>query len=173
MDTNKMRDQVSVDKEKLRELAQAATHGERELWDVQNINPLGLNAIPVAIPSQMAVLCHVFGTFNPMMDSYIGAASYRKDAEFIAAATPENLLSLLNEIEKLKAENEALRNLKIPHYLKLSEHMRKAGEHSELRAREDQCSSVPVLKAVFFEAAIQVWLDDQNEAIDAAMAREK
>lgn len=75
--------------------------------------------------------------------------------------------------DQLKAENEALRKLKLPHYLKLSGEMRAAGDHAELRAREDQCYSVPVLKAVFFEAAIQRWLDDQEEAIDAAIAKEE
>lgn len=75
-------------------------------------------------------------------------------------------------ITELKAEIEALRKLKLPHYLKLSDEMRAAGDHAEQRALEDQCYSVPVLKAVFFEAAIQRWLDDQEEAIDAAMAKE-
>lgn len=76
------------------------------------------------------------------------------------------------QIDQLKAENESLRNLKLPHYLKLSDEMRAAGDHAELRAREDQCYSIPVLKAVFFEAAIQRWLDDQEEAIEVAMAKE-
>lgn len=86
--------------------------------------------------------------------------------------TGDDMQALLDEIDQLKAENEALRKLKLPHYLKLSGEMRAAGDHAELRAREDQCYSVPVLKAVFFEAAIQRWLDDQEEAIDAAMAKE-
>ncbi|RFQ00016.1 hypothetical protein D0O09_20060 [Pseudomonas putida] len=76
------------------------------------------------------------------------------------------------QIDQLKAENESLRNLKLPHYLKLSDEMRAAGDHAELRAREDQCYSIPVLKAVFFEAAIQRWLDDQEEAIEVALAKE-
>ncbi len=80
--------------------------------------------------------------------------------------------NLKAERDQLKAENEAMRKLKLPHYLKLSDEMRAAGDHAELRAREDQCYSVPVLKAVFFEAAIQRWLDDQEEAIDAALAKE-
>lgn len=82
------------------------------------------------------------------------------------------LINANRERDQLKAENEALRKLKLPHYLKLSDEMRAAGDHADLRAREDQCYSVPVLKAVFFEAAIQRWLDDQEEAIDAALAGE-
>ncbi|ANI33847.1 MULTISPECIES: ead/Ea22-like family protein [Pseudomonas] len=121
---------------------------------------------------------------------------HHDDSRFIAAASPATVLALLEEIERLesakgdpigsfdkhmeymqenirlKADNEALRKLKLPHYLKLSDEMRAAGDHAELRAREDQCYSVPVLKAVFFEAAIQRWLDDQEEAIDAALAGE-
>ena len=123
-----------------------------------------------------------------------------KRLEFMAEADPAAVLALLAEIEQLrnsheqvctnynrvsftseergkqidqlKAENEALRSLKLPHYLKLSDEMRAAGDHAELRAREDQCYSVPVLKAVFFEAAIQRWLDDQEEAIEVAMTKE-
>lgn len=76
--------------------------------------------------------------------------------------------AMYGECEKLRAQLAALRELKLPHYLKLSDEMRAAGDHAEQRAREDQCYSVPVLKAVFFEAAIQRWLDDQEEAISAS-----
>jgi hypothetical protein len=72
------------------------------------------------------------------------------------------------EVEGLCAELAALRELKLPHYLKLSDEMRAAGDYAEQRAREDQCYSAPVLKAVFFEAAIQRWLDDQEEALSAS-----
>lgn len=123
-----------------------------------------------------------------------------EDAEFISAASPALLLELIGRLEvsesmeglytstvtveraeleqtkrerdQLKAENKALRKLKLPEYLLLSEDMRAAGEHAEARAKEDQCSSVPVLQQVFFEAAIQRWLDDQLEVIDAAMSHE-
>ena len=84
----------------------------------------------------------------------------------------ETISNFYLTIKKLKDENEALRKLKLPHYLKLSDEMRADGDHAEQRAREDQCYSVPVLKAVFFEAAIQRWLHDQEEAIDAAMTKE-
>jgi len=81
---------------------------------------------------------------------------------------PGDAIRLENENDQLKAENEALRNLKLPDYLHLSAEMRERGDHAELRAREDGCASVNALHAVFFEAAIQVWLDNQQEAIDAA-----
>ncbi|WP_137188657.1 hypothetical protein AB1N69_10585 [Pseudomonas asiatica] len=72
------------------------------------------------------------------------------------------------ERETLRVQLAALRELKLPEFLKLSDEMRAAGDHAEQRAREDQCYSVPVLKAVFFEAAIQRWLDDQEEALSAS-----
>lgn len=71
-------------------------------------------------------------------------------------------------VDQLKAENEALREMKLPHVLKLSDDMRAAGDHAVSRAREDGCASVTVLDAVFFEAAAQRWLNDQEEAVDAA-----
>jgi len=74
--------------------------------------------------------------------------------------------SVEQERDALRAQLAALRELKLPHYLKLSDEMRAAGDHAEQRALEDQCYSVPVLKAVFFEAAIQRWLDDQEEALE-------
>ncbi|WP_430316971.1 ead/Ea22-like family protein [Pseudomonas sp. p1(2021b)] len=126
---------MTIDKQKLKALAEAATKGARELLEPKTINPMGVSAIPVAIPSQMAILCHVFGSFSPLHDSYVGVSSYRKDADFIAAVTPDVIIALLAEIEhlqdlvaewrrsspvlpsracaaiidQLKAENEALR----------------------------------------------------------------
>lgn len=82
----------------------------------------------------------------------------------------EGLVNRNNELREerdtLRAQLVALRDLKLPHFLRLSDEMRAAGDHAEQRAREDQCYSVPVLKAVFFEAAIQRWLDDQEEALE-------
>lgn len=104
-----------------------------------------------------------------------GQVPYQQQMEAWKSASNQDLRAraeLMIQVEELEAENEALRSLKLPHYLKLSDEMRAAGEHAEQRAREDQCCSVPILKAVFFEAAIQRWLDDQEEAIDAAMAKE-
>lgn len=53
----------------------------------------------------------------------------------------------------------------LPYYLKLTQEMLDAGDRAEARAREDGCASASVLKAVFFEAAVQVWLDDQYEKV--------
>lgn len=71
---------------------------------------------------------------------------------------------------QLLAENKALRALKLPDFLHLSDEMRAAGDHASARAREDGCYSVPVLYGVFFEAAIQSWLNDQDEALETAIA---
>ena len=169
---------MTIDKQELKALAEAATPGP---WKktIDGVMPEGRG----------------FGIFGNS-----GATDAEENRTFIAAANPATILALLAEIEQLrnsheqvctnynrvsftseergkqidqlKAENEAMRKLKLPHYLKLSDEMRAAGDHAELRAREDQCYSVPVLKAVFFEAAIQRWLDDQEEAIDAALAKE-
>jgi len=80
--------------------------------------------------------------------------------------------SLRSRAEKLKAENEALRDLKLPGYLNLSAEMRERGDHAVSRAKEDGCASWNALHAAFFEAAIQVWLDDQADAVDAAMSKQ-
>jgi hypothetical protein len=56
-----------------------------------------------------------------------------------------------------------IERLKLPYYLKLSDEMRAAGDHAVSRAREDGCASSPVLDSVFFEAAIQRWLNDRDD----------
>ncbi|XOL89090.1 ead/Ea22-like family protein [Enterobacter hormaechei] len=89
----------NIDKQALRVAAEKATKGKRELWDSKELS-LGLHAIPVAIPSQMNVLCHVLGSSNPMMDSYTGVSRFKNEAEFIAAANPETVLALLDELEE-------------------------------------------------------------------------
>lgn len=71
-------------------------------------------------------------------------------------------------LAKAESEIDALRDMKLPHFLLLSDEMRAAGDHAVSRAREDGCASVPVLYGVFFEAAIQRWLNDQEEIIEAA-----
>lgn len=148
---------MTIDKQKLKALAEAATqsHGARRV----EVDHNGVHVIGD-------------GSWKILSAWHTPDGKGAQNAEFAAAASPATVLALLAEIDQLKAENEALRKLKLPHYLKLSGEMRAAGDHAELRAREDQCYSVPVLKAVFFEAAIQRWLDDQEEAIDAAMAKE-
>lgn len=71
-------------------------------------------------------------------------------------------------LAQAESEIDALRDMKLPHFLHLSDDMRAAGDHAVSRAREDGCASVPVLYGVFFEAAIQRWLNDQEEIIEAA-----
>jgi hypothetical protein len=72
-----------------------------------------------------------------------------------------------SELETLAVENRSM--VKLPDFLLLSDEMRAAGDKAVDRAREDGCASVPVLYGVFFEAAIQRWLNDQEEIIDAAV----
>ncbi|MFJ1336780.1 ead/Ea22-like family protein [Pseudomonas caricapapayae] len=162
---------MTIDKQKLKALAEAATHGERKLWDAENISPQGIDAIPVAIPSQMVVLCHVFGSFNPMMDSYVGAASYRKDADFIAAAGPDTVLALLAEIESLSGCDKA--------YAEVWEKARDLqGEIDDVVAKRDQLKAenealrkdADGWKSVL-HAMEQLKSDEQGAAIWSACAR--
>ncbi|AYN15489.1 hypothetical protein CHR29_10185 [Pseudomonas monteilii] len=141
---------MTIDKEKLKALAQSVA-------DLEDHPELGAEHAEAKDALWQHMHCHTILTLLAEIERL----------EFEPAKHARRL------IDQLKAENEALRKLKLPHYLKLSGEMRAAGDHAELRAREDQCYSVPVLKAVFFEAAIQRWLDDQEEAIDAAIAKEE
>ncbi len=60
---------------------------------------------------------------------------------------------------------------RMPLYIKLAPEMRAAGEEARQKARDDGCASIKVLEAVFFEAAIQRWLDDRlDEEYEAATA---
>lgn len=56
--------------------------------------------------------------------------------------------------------------IELPYYIPLSEEMRAVGDLAEKRAKEDGCYSVPVLQKVFFEAAIQEWLSEQEERLE-------
>ncbi len=56
--------------------------------------------------------------------------------------------------------------IELPRFIKLSEEMKVAGDNAVRRAREDGCCSAPVLQIVFFEAAIQEWLDEQEELLE-------
>lgn len=57
--------------------------------------------------------------------------------------------------------------LELPDYIALSEQMRAVGDLAVQRARDDGCYSVPVLQKVFFEAAIQEWLNEQEELLES------
>lgn len=124
----------NIDKQALRVAAEKATKGKRELWDSKELSP-GLHAIPVAIPSQMNVLCHVLGSSNPMMDSYTGVSRFKNEAEFIAAANPETVLALLDELEAAEALNKHL-ELAIRKAEGCSEALRRKTEAAEKRITE-------------------------------------
>ncbi|ORL58092.1 hypothetical protein [Pseudomonas putida] len=165
---------MTIDKEKLKALAEAAIKQHQEWvaagepWPVWNSYLMELYG--AANPATILALLAEIEQLQAQV-RLAGVAGELAVHEAVGRAATD-FGAVVVERDQLKAENDALRNLKLPHYLKLSDDMRAAGEHAEQRAREDQCYSAPVLRGVFFEAAIQRWLDDQEEAIDAAMAKE-
>lgn len=83
-----------------------------------------------------------------------------RDAEKAMKATARE------QRDKMVAKYNALHDLKLPHYLKLSDDMRAAGEEAVSDAKRGGCASKPVLESVYFEAAIQLWLNDQEELLE-------
>lgn len=71
-----------------------------------------------------------------------------------------------NQRDKVLKKYNALHDYKLPHYIKLSEEMRTAGKEASDEARKGGCASLNVLDSVFFEAAIQRWLNNQEEILE-------
>jgi hypothetical protein len=86
--------------EKLRALALAATPGPW-MWDSDPIkaDPLDRVRFRVVATGRTITQCY-YSSIDNMA---------QKEAEWIAAANPTNILALLDEIDKLKAENAGLR----------------------------------------------------------------
>lgn len=174
---------MTIDKQKLKALAEALIKAtddwqEREqdnelgdLWDVADDN-FTEACTPSIVLTLLAEIERLERKNANQAESIREYQDLTMGGDVSLGMLKADIRVTAGERDQLKAENEALRQLKLPHYLKLSDEMRAAGDHAELRAREDQCYSVPVLKAVFFQAAIQRWLDDQEEAIELAMAKE-
>jgi hypothetical protein len=57
---------------------------------------------------QISVCAQPDGRFTYVIPMVKGNQSYRKDAKFIAAANPAAILSLIEEVEGLRVENERL-----------------------------------------------------------------
>jgi len=85
--------------EKLRALALAATPGPW-MWDSDPIkaDPLDRVRFRVVATGRTITQCY-YSSIDNMA---------QKEAEWIAAANPTNILALLDEIDKLKAENAGL-----------------------------------------------------------------
>jgi hypothetical protein len=86
--------------EKLRALALAATPGPW-MWDSDPIkgDPLDRVRFRVVATGRTITRCYYSSSDNMA----------QKEAEWIAAANPTNILALLDEIDKLKEENAGLR----------------------------------------------------------------
>ncbi|HCF5141355.1 ead/Ea22-like family protein [Pseudomonas aeruginosa] len=91
-----------MDTNKLKELAERATPGP---WvvDAQQSGAI------FNIESESGDLCIAMSQENPASTRLEMNEQRRVNAEFIAAANPQAILALLDEIDRLKAENEALR----------------------------------------------------------------
>ncbi len=90
-----------MDTNKLKELAERATPGPwscNRHWAIVG-GPI-LEFTNGAAQQQIAMACG---------QSWMRDDELRNNAEFIAAANPKTILALLDEIDQLKAENEALR----------------------------------------------------------------
>lgn len=80
-----------TDHAELRRLAKAATPGARYQGTDER----------VIVAGNGTIICTVSGA--------ISGPSVMADAEFLCATDPNTILALLDEIDRLKAENEALR----------------------------------------------------------------
>ncbi|HDQ4479369.1 TPA: ead/Ea22-like family protein [Pseudomonas aeruginosa] len=93
-----------TDHAELRRLAKAATPGPWTLYVPEDYQgPEELPGYGVECAEGRAI---VWGALEPET-----GCQFDRDAEFIAAANPKAILALLDEIDRLKAENEALRKI--------------------------------------------------------------
>ncbi|AND74945.1 hypothetical protein pf16_22 [Pseudomonas phage pf16] len=83
-----------------------------------------------------------------------------RDAEKAMKATARD------QRDKILKKYNALHDYKLPHYIKLSDEMRAAGKEAYDDACKGGCQSLNVLDAVYFEAAIQRWLNNQEEILE-------
>ncbi|MCV6567510.1 ead/Ea22-like family protein [Pseudomonas aeruginosa] len=90
-----------MDTNKLKELTERATPGPwscNRHWAI--VGGPTLEFTNGAAQQQIAMAC---------WQSWMHEEELRNNAEFIASANPKTVLALLDEIDRLKAENEALR----------------------------------------------------------------
>ncbi|HCC6601214.1 TPA: ead/Ea22-like family protein [Pseudomonas aeruginosa] len=101
LESVKQADQIMTDHAELRRVAEAATPGPwscNRHWAIVG-GPI-LEFTNGAAQQQIAMACG---------QSWMRDDELRNNAEFIAANNPKTVLALLDEIDRLKAENEALR----------------------------------------------------------------
>ncbi len=101
LESVKQADQIMTDHAELRRLAKAATPGPwscNRHWAI--VGGPTLEFTNGAAQQQIAMAC---------WQSWMHEEELRNNAAFIASANPKTILALLDEIDRLKAENEALR----------------------------------------------------------------
>ncbi|HHN2098504.1 TPA: ead/Ea22-like family protein [Pseudomonas aeruginosa] len=102
LESVKQADQIISDHAELRRLAEAATPGPWTLYVPEDYQgPEELPGYGVECAEGRAI---VWGALEPET-----GCQFDRDAEFIAAANPKTVLALLDEIDGLKAEKDALR----------------------------------------------------------------
>ncbi|HHX4272514.1 TPA: ead/Ea22-like family protein [Pseudomonas aeruginosa] len=102
LESVKQADQIMSDRAELRRLAKAATPGPWTLYAPEDYQgPEELPGYGVECAEGRAI---VWGALEPET-----GCQFDRDAEFIAAANPKTVLALLDEIDGLKAEKDALR----------------------------------------------------------------
>ncbi|MCU9031652.1 ead/Ea22-like family protein [Pseudomonas aeruginosa] len=98
LESVKQADQIMTDHAELRRLAKAATPGPWILYVPEDYQgPEELPGYGVECAEGRAI---VWGALEPET-----GCQFDRDAEFIAAANPNTILALLDEIDRLKAEN--------------------------------------------------------------------
>lgn len=102
LESVKQADQIMTGHAELRRLAKAATPGPWTLYVPEDYQgPEELPGYGVECAEGRAI---VWGALEPET-----GCQFDRDAEFIAAANPKAILALLDEIDRLKAESDRLR----------------------------------------------------------------
>ncbi|HCF2959111.1 TPA: ead/Ea22-like family protein [Pseudomonas aeruginosa] len=102
LESVKQADQIMTDHAELRRLAKAATPGP---W----VTDAQQNGAIFNIESESGDMCIAMSQENPAPTRLEINEQRRANAEWIAAANPKAIIALLDEIDRLKAENEELR----------------------------------------------------------------
>lgn len=134
---------MTIDKQKLKALAEAATqsHGARRV----EVDHNGVHVIGD-------------GSWKILSAWHTPDGKGAQNAEFAAAASPATVLALLAEIDQLKAENEALRKALGKISVQVDENIR--------CAVRDVVNGLPDVQDIYG------YCDNIDEIIEAAMAKE-
>ncbi|WP_225006414.1 ead/Ea22-like family protein [Pseudomonas aeruginosa] len=102
LESVKQADQIMTDHAELQRLAKAATPGEwSAVWE-EGDDTAWPNLFPIIQAENGETVIGNEGFYSDLEQD-------KANAQFCAAANPKTILALLDEIDRLKAENEALR----------------------------------------------------------------